>query len=118
MSELEKQARTAENIVNTLFRLSEEGKLTEEQYLEIIDTLERIKKMSEKVIKNFENPLKEALELSSEVEVGGRVYSYKISTPFVFDAKKAKDKLYELNYSIEDFMSYQQRRSLVWEVKK
>lgn len=118
MTELETNTRRADDILSVVFRLSEEQKLTDKDYLDIIDTLKRISLVTNKIINNFEKPIKETLKFNEKVEFENRIYFYKTTTAKTFDNEKAKKTLRDLDFVLEDFEKLQTRKTLISEIKK
>ena len=90
-----------------------EGKITPEQFLDIIDDVKRAAKLLSKVVDHFEGNLKATLEATGEpVAIGNRLYTYKVTSSRVFDAAKAKKQLTDLEFNLDDFYKTQDRKAL------
>lgn len=109
------QINSVERVAADLHHLSTEGRLTPDQYLDIIDSVKRAAKLLSEVADDFEKGIKSTLNLTGEpVGLGNRIYFYKVTTAEVFDRKKAEKALKDAFYEIEDFYTTQERKSLTY----
>lgn len=92
--------------------------ITENQKLEVIRELMIVSAIADEPNQKLQQNIKSVLELKDSAKFGGYMYSYKISERNSFDTNKAKDKLVESGYNLEDFLSTTQVKRLYAELIK
>lgn len=107
-----------ENQINAVFRMRQDGKITDNEFVEVYNSLQRSQKLLAKMIKEFEKNIKQGLELTDRITVNNYEFYFKTVQKKVFDNSKAKKTLENLNYSLEDFYTIQKSKTLVNDLKK
>lgn len=115
--DLEKLTISIEKQINALLQAKRDGKISDDDLASVWPSLESSILNLSTIKKEVDKIIKATLELNDECQYGNRIYYYKPIESRVFDSNKAKKKLEELEYSVDDFYTIRISNRLKFDIK-